>query len=177
MSGPQPRPEVVELLHNRRFNRHLSAYNLPHITAKGLNGRGLCKWCGQEVPKGRRCWCSQECVDELLVRSSSDVVRSLLLERDRGICARCGIDVLELEALRDKICYRFPKRFSKPKGYVAHWGPWFNYGFTLWEADHIVPVIEGGGCCGLGNFQILCLRCHKQDTADLAARRARRGGA
>jgi len=31
---------------------------------------------------------------------------------------------------------------------------------TLWEADHIVPVIEGGGCCGVDNMQTLCLRCH-----------------
>jgi hypothetical protein len=43
----------------------------------------------------------------------------------------------------------------------------------LWEADHIVPVIEGGGECGLENLRTVCLRCHKDATKKLAARRAR----
>jgi len=30
---------------------------------------------------------------------------------------------------------------------------------ALWEADHIVPVVEGGGCCGLDGFQTLCWKC------------------
>ena len=47
----------------------------------------------------------------------------------------------------------------------------------LWEADHIKPVIEGGGQCGLENLRTLCLRCHRRATAELARRRAlaRRG--
>ncbi len=41
-----------------------------------------------------------------------------------------------------------------------------------WEADHIVPVAEGGGGCGPEGYRTLCLRCHKQETAALAARLA-----
>lgn len=41
-----------------------------------------------------------------------------------------------------------------------------------WEADHIVPVVEGGGQCGLENYRTLCLACHREQTAALAARRA-----
>lgn len=41
-----------------------------------------------------------------------------------------------------------------------------------WEADHIVPVVEGGGLCGLENYRTLCLACHRAETAALAARRA-----
>ena len=41
-----------------------------------------------------------------------------------------------------------------------------------WEADHIVPVVEGGGECDLSNLRTLCLACHRQETARLAARRA-----
>jgi len=41
-----------------------------------------------------------------------------------------------------------------------------------WEADHIVPVIEGGGQCGLENYRTLCLSCHRKETAALAKRRA-----
>lgn len=45
---------------------------------------------------------------------------------------------------------------------------------TLWEVDHIIPVCEGGGACGLDNLRTLCLWCHRKETAKLAARRAQR---
>jgi 5-methylcytosine-specific restriction protein A len=43
-----------------------------------------------------------------------------------------------------------------------------------WEADHIVPVVEGGGQCGLEGYRTLCLPCHRKVTAALARRRAER---
>lgn len=43
-----------------------------------------------------------------------------------------------------------------------------------WEADHIIPVVEGGGECGLENYRTLCLPCHRKETAALARRRAER---
>lgn len=43
---------------------------------------------------------------------------------------------------------------------------------TAWDADHIIPVVEGGGLCGLDNYRTLCHPCHKICTAQLAARRA-----
>ena len=43
---------------------------------------------------------------------------------------------------------------------------------TLWDMDHIVPVVEGGGECDLDNLRTLCIWCHKRVTAELAARRA-----
>jgi 5-methylcytosine-specific restriction protein A len=42
----------------------------------------------------------------------------------------------------------------------------------LWEMDHIVPVVEGGGSCGLENLRTLCWTCHRRETRELAARRA-----
>lgn len=50
-------------------------------------------------------------------------------------------------------------------------------GFTdtsrrFWEADHIVPVSEGGGGCGPEGYRTLCLPCHRKETAKLAARLA-----
>lgn len=41
-----------------------------------------------------------------------------------------------------------------------------------WEVHHVVPVVEGGGCCGIANLQTLCLACHRRPTAELAGRRA-----
>lgn len=40
----------------------------------------------------------------------------------------------------------------------------------LWEADHIVPVAEGGGTCGLDNLRTLCKRCHGRETGALRRR-------
>lgn len=56
-----------------------------------------------------------------------------------------------------------PERLIRPDEGVPH----------LWEMDHIVPVVEGGGGCGLDNLRTLCLACHRAETAALAARRAR----
>jgi 5-methylcytosine-specific restriction endonuclease McrA len=39
--------------------------------------------------------------------------------------------------------------------------------------DHRVPVVEGGGSCGLENLRTLCWACHRRETAELAKRRAR----
>jgi len=36
-----------------------------------------------------------------------------------------------------------------------------------WEADHIIPVFQGGGACSLDNFQTLCKACHKEKTGSL----------
>lgn len=38
---------------------------------------------------------------------------------------------------------------------------------SLWEANHIVAVVEGGADCGLDNLETLCLRCHKEKTNEL----------
>lgn len=40
----------------------------------------------------------------------------------------------------------------------------------FWEADHILSVCEGGGGCGLENFQTLCERCHSVKTAALQSK-------
>jgi 5-methylcytosine-specific restriction endonuclease McrA len=45
---------------------------------------------------------------------------------------------------------------------------------TFWDADHMVPVEDGGGACGLDNYQTLCIPCHKSKTAEQAAQKAKR---
>lgn len=39
-----------------------------------------------------------------------------------------------------------------------------------WEVDHIVPVVEGGGECGMDNLRTLCVPCHRQVTRELMQR-------
>jgi len=43
---------------------------------------------------------------------------------------------------------------------------------SYWDMDHIKPVEQGGGLCGLDNLQTLCQPCHKAKTARQAAERA-----
>jgi len=38
----------------------------------------------------------------------------------------------------------------------------------FWQADHIVPVCEGGGECDLTNLRTLCTMCHEKETSGLA---------
>lgn len=38
------------------------------------------------------------------------------------------------------------------------------------EIDHIIPVIEGGGCCGLINLRQLCRKCHGKESGALRRR-------
>lgn len=43
---------------------------------------------------------------------------------------------------------------------------------ALWQADHRIPVAEGGGSCGLDNLRTLCHWCHTRETAALKRRLA-----
>lgn len=43
---------------------------------------------------------------------------------------------------------------------------------SWWEADHILPVVEGGDS-NLENMRTLCIPCHRNVTAALRERRKR----
>lgn len=126
---------------------------------RGPSGRRLCRQCATEVPVGRRTFCSDQCVDDWKLRTDAGFVREKVLVRDRGICGLCGIDVLvDRQDLRVKIT-EYPHWVARKSG-------------KLWQADHIVPVVEGGGLCGLEGYRTLCTACHRAETAALARRRA-----
>jgi len=42
---------------------------------------------------------------------------------------------------------------------------------TLWQADHPVAVVEGGGGAHGSELRTLCLPCHRAETAALMKRR------
>jgi 5-methylcytosine-specific restriction endonuclease McrA len=175
--------------------------------------RGACSWCGtKDLPKGRRSWCGDECVDAYLMVSSSEHIRKKVFERDKGICSACGCDAdldykawqeRRKEALRlaDRLIWSsrsnmewrdgkmmgcavrddldpvgWSKDGRKFSDYIAAKyaaGRWTDgKRKSGWDADHIVPVAEGGGECSLENYRTLCHPCHKIETAALAARLA-----
>jgi 5-methylcytosine-specific restriction protein A len=66
-------------------------------------------------------------------------------------------------------CYTWASRWVRKDMSARGWNIDAKH---TWEADHIVPVCEGGGQCGLDNYRTLCLPCHKRVTREFAARRA-----
>jgi 5-methylcytosine-specific restriction endonuclease McrA len=68
-------------------------------------------------------------------------MRARVWARDNGICALCGVDT---------------KTMRRPVG--------------VWDADHIVPVSEGGGLCGLEGMRTLCRKCHGSESGKLRKR-------
>jgi len=133
---------------------------------KGAGGRALCRWCSLEVPKGRLTFCSAWCVHEWRMRSDPGYVREQVLRRDKGICALCHVDTLRAFLLLKKA------RGSRRADQLAFWGLRRMSRRSLWDADHIVPVVEGGGECDLRNFRTVCLICHRKVTAELRTRLA-----
>ena len=134
--------------------------------AKGPNGRHLCRWCNLEVPKGRLTFCSAWCVEEWRLRSDPGYLREKVLERDHGVCAACAVDCLAAENHLKRL-----RGSARLKAFLD-WGLRAGSRKSLWDADHIVPVVEGGGECDLENIRTLCLKCHRAATAELRKRRA-----
>jgi len=129
---------------------------------KGDSGRCLCRWCGLEVPSGRFTFCSEWCVEEWKLRTDPGHLRDRVFQRDRGVCAGCGLD-----------CVAQINHMKRLRG-AARTKAWAGWGTrirkSLWDADHIVPVAEGGGECDLSNMRTLCLKCHSAATAELKRR-------
>ena len=135
---------------------------------KSAEGRTLCRWCGLEIPKQRRSFCSQDCVHQWRLRSSPTYLRSAVLKRDRGICARCTVDTLAAWAMLRR------SRGARRQQLLAVWGWKSVQRRSLWDADHVLPVAEGGGECDLDNLRTLCVHCHRVVTNELRARLAMR---
>ena len=137
----------------------------PSEIEHGANGRAICRWCRTEVPAGRRrTFCSERCVHEWKLRTDPGYLRDKVFERDAGVCAACGVDTKKIRGDMRKLDYAARRKFLKD------WGLREGSRKTLWDADHIVPVAEGGGQCDLSNMRTLCLRCHREATAALRLR-------
>lgn len=160
-----------------KFRRHVSV-SVAYAVQLDQDGNRLCSRCLAPIGGRRRRWCSEGCVTDAMVRCNSQV-DIFVFRRDRGVCAVCKVDV---ESLR-KTFHRVIRSIKNPldRGNVERneiAKRLIDLGFSRislkrwWEVDHVVPVIEGGGFCGLDGLRTLCLVCHRKATAELAARRA-----
>jgi len=132
--------------------------------------RGTCRWCGEatlhekgpkkgEVNRRRR-W-HDACVDSYN-ESDPREARRRVRRRDRGRCAACNLDTY---ALRRQQKGRGSHRRLRDLGFVPQ--------RSLWELDHIVPLVDGGSH-DLDNLQTLCTPCHKAKTVSEASERRER---
>lgn len=146
---------------------------------------GTCTWCREPLSGLQRTFCSDNCVESFKLANDPIYVRKAVSKRDRGICAHCGVDTLKLV---DQICQAKELVFKnqiRPGSEtwleieveilevcatlglgdrIQSLSRLMYETFHVWEADHVVPVIEGGEN-GMGNIQTLCIPCHKRKTA------------
>lgn len=135
----------------------------------GPNGEKLCRWCRKEVQPPKRTFCGPECVHEWRLRSSTSYLRQCVRERDKEICAACGLDCKALRIELRKLKKTDPAAWlAKCEEYSI---PKHRRNKSLFDAEHVIPVCEGGGESGLQNLISLCLPCHRISTNALLARR------
>ena len=132
----------------------------------GPNGRPLCRWCELEiVARRRRTFCSDGCVHQHRLRTDPGYLRDQVLARDHGICALCRADTLAIYAALKR-----SRGTARAAGLSLYGMRTVTSRRSLWDADHILPVAEGGGQCDLDNIRTLCLPCHRELTAQLRLR-------
>jgi 5-methylcytosine-specific restriction endonuclease McrA len=130
--------------------------------------RGVCNRCGLDVGKAADQWRGET---RVLAEDYHDFL--VVAGVCRAFAARwrswCGFDG------SSEVFTRVQCRKQSPR---SRWGipvkcscPGCQLREPSWEADHVVPVCEGGGCCGLENLQTLCLVCHVEVTTELRRRR------
>lgn len=151
-------------------------YPRPVLSASEAARLKCCRWCHAAVPKGRRTWCGDECVEAYKNEHDWQHIRRNVLARDRGVCALCGIECLQVYRLLYVLYWgdtRYGLEPDRPAcGTVARsWGVSWGWPRDMWEADHITPRVLGG-CNRMENLRTLCLPCHKAETRALRRRLA-----
>lgn len=129
-------------------------------------GHRLCRWCSQPI-EGRGVYCGRPCRDAFLIRRSPEYAGHRYRVLNGSRCVGCGADEEKCFAL-----YRQAANLLAGTPAEA-----FLLPFQMWHLDHIRPVADGGGECGLENFRLLCCLCHGGVTqvflTDLRKRRSR----
>lgn len=108
----------------------------------------------KDLPKGPNgcalCrWCSKETPSKRRTFCSEACVHEFKLRTNPGY-------------VREQV-------FERDQGVCAKCRTMTTHG---WQADHIIPVAEGGGGCGLDGYRTLCTPCHQVETNALRKRLA-----
>lgn len=157
----------------------------PVVRADGFKP---CRWCKGPVKPPNRMWCGDKvCIHEWKRRTSWPLTRDDVFRRDRGICALCGLDTKTVDpgiilGLITKSRKLQPEANDHRRAMYEQleaayaWGR-LNKCESPWQADHIIPVNDGGDWFAMSNLRTLCCPCHRRVTTEYATHRAteRRG--
>lgn len=179
-------------MHDKKARRVVLPY------PKDENGKPLCRWCRGPVLPPRQSWCSDTCVGDYKDRYDAAHQRRQVKKRDKGVCASCGLDTTAFREELKRAYFDGMRERGLPQPLHEHYihvsilaktpacmALLEKHGFTLkdvsfsghgmqdfWQADHAVPVVEGGGGVHWQELRTLCSSCHRRETKALAARRA-----
>lgn len=126
-------------------------------------------------------FCTGSCRALFFAKRNAASLRSQLFELERGLCQRCGLDCHS--AFHATLAARSDRRAAKLAEVAPSLAAIGELAARIverptegmfWQADHVVPVFEGGGMCGLDNLQTLCTSCHRSKTHAEAERRSTR---
>lgn len=143
---------------------------------------GTCATCGAAMGTAGVAspFCSEACRKQARLMTDASVARKQLFELERGVCQRCGLNAHELHGRLAALgAAHARERLLRDSGFPADRATALARAAAiaegdLWQADHIVPVSEGGGECTLENLRTLCTPCHAAATRELAARASKR---
>eukprot|EP00850_Spirogloea_muscicola_P002849 SM000011S19027 [mRNA] locus=s11:399749:406722:- [translate_table: standard] len=157
--------------------------------ARSADGLPLCTLCMQAcldekayAPQAfQDLFCSRVCYVEYLSRTSPRYLRQALFQMERGVCSLCHLDChslvvslkgMKCEVLRREAVLQQAPAFASCPHLLEKLVESPEEG-RAWHADHILPVSEGGGQCGVENLRTLCVVCHKAITQVQAKKRAK----
>lgn len=133
-----------------KYNRN--RHPIPQKREDGTRG---CAGCGNVLTGRKTTWCSNACI----TRYYPQFVIRAVKERDKEICAMCGVDCRKARLERNILSrtLTWDERRKLPPVPDA-------------EYDHVIPFSEGG-LTVVENMRTLCHFCHKKRTADWHAER------
>lgn len=116
---------------------------------------GQCRFCSKPVFRGKhinkRAQWHASCALTWTIMNSPQDARRFVFIRDRGMCARCGVDCSPRgQEHARQIVSKLMQGYEIRK-------------LGLWELDHIVPLFAADGnpdMWKLPNLQSLCPPCH-----------------
>ncbi|KAH9599821.1 Helicase [Trypanosoma melophagium] len=177
---------------NRRYNYSTHSYGAL-LSASGGCYKPLCLECehplsctmnispGEIVHTDHDTdmFCSGSCRETFYIKRSGSAVRRSVREADKGICSCCQVDCETLCSLVAVATTRKEREavIDRMHPHMRHYPNLFNrivenpVPGNVWNADHILPVSQGGGEASMDNLQTLCVACHTEKTISEAKMR------
>ncbi|CAK0842885.1 unnamed protein product [Prorocentrum cordatum] len=133
-------------------------------------------------------FCDGACRQAFFVKRSQGVARRVIQSFERGVCRCCGLDTEQLAArlqrlasqeLRGAFFDEGGRAEAAERAFFWRLAPARRIRVlsqpdkmaNFWEADHVRAVADGGGEAEVGNYQTLCLACHREKTSGERRRR------